>query len=106
MRTLRSLLADPALRPEKVDQTMDALAEAAADQADVHNAISVDAGIDDDEIAKELEALALEDAEPQVTLPSAPTNEPERVAEDAAEDAAEGAAEGAAERPEGRAELA
>ncbi|WFD34305.1 hypothetical protein MCUN1_001144 [Malassezia cuniculi] len=95
VRTLRSLLADPALRPEKVDQTMDALSEAMADQADVHDAINVDAGIDEDEIARELEALALEEKEAQdtktdVTLPEAPKTQlpaaqeqarPERVAE-------------------------
>lgn len=57
---LRSILADPALQPERVDATMDQLAEAVGDSDELHAAITSGSGVDDDEIARELEQLAID----------------------------------------------
>ncbi|WVR04870.1 hypothetical protein IAU60_001882 [Kwoniella sp. DSM 27419] len=66
--TLRSVLADPSLSPERVAETTDALAEAMADQEEIDRAVRVGgelamAGttarmdVDEDALAAELEAL-------------------------------------------------
>ncbi|KZV73405.1 hypothetical protein PENSPDRAFT_574635 [Peniophora sp. CONT] len=70
--TLRSLLNDPALQRESVDKTLEALADANADAKEIEDVVRVGgqvageaAGyeIDEDELADELERLALEERE-------------------------------------------
>lgn len=66
--TLRAVLAHPSLRRDKIDETMDAMAEAAADARDVDDAIRI--GGDDalrvedvateEELEAELKELARE----------------------------------------------
>ena len=59
--TLRTILADPALQPARVDATMDALAESVEQSDEVHATLTSHAApVDDDEIAHELEQLALD----------------------------------------------
>ncbi|KAL7419050.1 hypothetical protein Q5752_005886 [Cryptotrichosporon argae] len=69
--TLAGLLANPVLRPDRIETTTSRLADALADAKEVddaialggHVAVGAAAGpgaVDDDEIAKELEALVLE----------------------------------------------
>jgi charged multivesicular body protein 7 len=65
--TLRSILAHPSLRRDKIEQTMDALAEANADARDVEEAIRVSGDValgveggDDDELEDELRGLVIE----------------------------------------------
>jgi charged multivesicular body protein 7 len=62
--TLRTILAHPSLRRDKIDETMDAMASASADAKDVEEAIkmggdiaAVEAGIDERELEEELQAL-------------------------------------------------
>lgn len=84
-KTLRTLLADPALQPERMDATMDALADAAHMQEEVHATMAH--GTDDglaDELADELAKLELEvrneseAATPSdAPLPSAPQHAPQ-----------------------------
>lgn len=87
-KTLQAVLADPALQRDKIDETMDQLAEATEEQRDVHEAVAGGAaadGVDEDELARELEALALEERaeagkQPETEapqLPSAPQHVPE-----------------------------
>ncbi|VDC06655.1 unnamed protein product [Peniophora sp. CBMAI 1063] len=70
--TLRTLLNDPALQRESVDKTLEALADAHADAKEIEDVVTVGgkvageaAGyeIDEDELADELEKLALEERE-------------------------------------------
>lgn len=70
--TLRTLLKDPALQRESVDKTLEALADANADAKEIEDVVRVGgqvageaAGyeIDEDELADELERLALEERE-------------------------------------------
>ena len=70
--TLRTLLNDPALQRESVDKTLEALADAHADAKEIEDVVTVGgkvageaAGyeIDEDELADELERLALEEHE-------------------------------------------
>ena len=65
--TLRAILAHPSLQRDKIDETMDAMAAAQADAADIDVAIRMgadmaqaDAGIDDSELQDELTALIKE----------------------------------------------
>ena len=65
--TLRAILAHPLLQREKIDETMDALATANADAREVDDAIQLsvgmaqsDAGVDEDELEAELQALVSE----------------------------------------------
>lgn len=75
--TLRTILADPALQPARVDATMDALAESVEQSNEVHAALTSQAApVDDDEIARELEQLAL-DAQDEQPEPAEPTKQPE-----------------------------
>ncbi|WFD01045.1 hypothetical protein MYAM1_003805 [Malassezia yamatoensis] len=60
--TLRKLLADPALQPERIATTMDDLAEVVQQNDETHAAIGPVNDIDEDEIAKELEQLTLDAA--------------------------------------------
>lgn len=82
-QTLRGLLADPALRPDAVERTLDGLRDAVDEQGEVHAALAgagasagagEGAGDADDELARELEALSLE-AQQDVRLPDAPRHE-------------------------------
>ncbi|QRV85940.1 vacuolar-sorting protein SNF7 [Ceratobasidium sp. AG-Ba] len=73
--TLKGLLADPRLRRERVDQTMDNMAEALADHKEIEDAIALDGALsdpaEDEDLAKELQALVeeseRENKEAQVT---------------------------------------
>lgn len=62
--TLKTLLASPALKIERVDRTMEDLQDVLADEAEVRNAISSasvgGAEIDEDEILAELAGLVAE----------------------------------------------
>ncbi|WFC96407.1 hypothetical protein MBRA1_003064 [Malassezia brasiliensis] len=73
--TLRTILADPALQPARVDATMDALAESVEQGNEVHAALTSQAApVDDDEIARELEQLAL-DARDERVEPTEPAKQ-------------------------------
>ena len=63
-QTLNTILADPALRPDKVDETISQLSESVANQEELHGAISsaTAPAVDEDEIAAELEQLSLDAA--------------------------------------------
>jgi charged multivesicular body protein 7 len=63
--TLRTILSDPALQRDRVDATLDAMAEANAEYKEIEETIEAgmpDTGevVDEDELAKELEALVQE----------------------------------------------
>ncbi|PKI82597.1 hypothetical protein MVES1_003860 [Malassezia vespertilionis] len=75
---LQQILADPLLQPDRVDKTMDALAESVSQQESIEDAMRTD-HVDDDEIAAELEKLALgeEEAKQTSSMPSAPLHAPE-----------------------------
>lgn len=87
-RTLRTILADPALQPERIDAVVDSLAEALHAQEDVHAAVEAAQPADPDELADELAALQLEaqaaqapatttaEATKPVELPAAPQHAP------------------------------
>lgn len=62
--TLRAVLAHPSLQREKIDETMDAMSAATADAREIDATIQMgstmtqaEAGIDEDELADELQAL-------------------------------------------------
>ena len=90
--TLRTILSHPSLQRDKIDETMDALAEATADVQDIGQSINAGAGIsiDEDELANELAQLVQEvqqkeqqrevekqkTTEPTISLPSVPSHEP------------------------------
>ena len=91
-KTLRSLLAAPELQHAKVDKTIESLQDALADHTEIDDAIQLGsqgaraaAGaeeIDDEQLAAEMEALALEkslqDQQPQQTsIPSPPKTVPQ-----------------------------
>lgn len=91
--TMKALLAHPSLK--NADQTLDAMADALADQKEVEDAIGSAAGadIDEDELSAELAALEIKEtkktaievrapvAEPERPIESAPEKQPERIAE-------------------------
>jgi charged multivesicular body protein 7 len=60
--TLRTILSHPSLQRDKIDETMDAMAEATADAEDIDNAIRAGGPIcNDDELEGELKALIEEE---------------------------------------------
>lgn len=88
--TMKALLAHPSLK--NADQTLDAMADALADQKEVEDAIgsAARADIDEDELSAELAALEIKELAPEVKAPvaeaerpieSAPETQPERIAE-------------------------
>ncbi len=96
---LKKVLADPNLQVDRVDATMDKLAEAVADQKTVDEAIQsgsagVTGDIDDDEIAAELRALEAEAGASKQTTHAEPAKKPV-----AAQSASATAAERLAELP-------
>lgn len=88
--TIRRILADPVLQPERVDKTMDELAESVARQDEVQSAIAP--SLDEDDVAAEMEWLTLEaqaeeketaqgrptESTAPVQLPDAPTHAPDK----------------------------
>ncbi|WWD08285.1 hypothetical protein V865_006396 [Kwoniella europaea PYCC6329] len=73
--TLRSVLSDPSLSPDRISATTDALAEAMADQEEIDQAVRIGGElamggkrveVDDDELAAELEDLVQEEKAAQV----------------------------------------
>lgn len=64
-RTLRAILSDPALQPERVDAVVDGLAEALHAQEEVHEAVQAAPPADTDDLAEELAALQLEAVTPE-----------------------------------------
>ncbi|WFD45171.1 hypothetical protein MPSI1_003849 [Malassezia psittaci] len=71
--TLRKLLADPALQPERITTTMDDLAEVVHQNDETHAAIGPVNDVDEDEIAKELEQLTLDATHSQSEMKPEPT---------------------------------
>ncbi|KZO97862.1 hypothetical protein CALVIDRAFT_554340 [Calocera viscosa TUFC12733] len=101
--TLRTLLRDPRLQRERVDQTMESMAEALADHREIERAVEMGgedaraaAGleIDEREIEKELEEIVREqekegEREREVRLPQPPSGMPTGERESARPGAAE-----------------
>ncbi|WFD21221.1 hypothetical protein MCAP1_003482 [Malassezia caprae] len=76
-RTLRTILADPALQPERVDAVVDGLAEALHAQEEVHEAVHAAQPADTEDLAEELAALQLEaEREPATPEPAKPQAAP------------------------------
>jgi charged multivesicular body protein 7 len=60
--TLRTILSHPSLQRDKIDETMEAMAEATADAEDIDDAIRTGGPVyDDDELEGELRALIKEE---------------------------------------------
>ena len=98
-RTLRSILADPALQPERVDAVVDGLADALHAQEEVHEAMQVAPPADTDDLAEELAALQLE-AQAAPERPAEAQAAPERPAEAQAAPGTPAEAQAAAKRIE------
>lgn len=78
-RTVRALLNDPVLQPERIDSTMDALAESLAKQDEVRASVTSEAmhaETDEDTLADELRKLELDVTQSADAAPDAARIEP------------------------------
>ncbi|KAF8609953.1 hypothetical protein BDV93DRAFT_462565 [Ceratobasidium sp. AG-I] len=83
--TLKDLLADPRLQRDHIDQTMEGMADALADHREVEEAIALGGvpadPVEDDELAKELQALVEENERESKEAERAKDREAERARE-------------------------
>ena len=83
--TLKDLLADPRLQHDHIDQTMENMADALADHREVEEAIALGGvptdPVEDDELAKELEALVEENERESKEAEKSKEREAERARE-------------------------
>jgi charged multivesicular body protein 7 len=86
--TLKELLADPRLQHDHIDQTMESMADALADHREVEDAIAL-GGVpsdptEDEELAKELQALVEENERESKEAQTLREREAERAREERA----------------------